>query len=69
MAKLGDVCQKKIDTIKSTYKGDINYIDISSVDNQRKEIKRKSCHLRTHQVEQNNWYFREIFLFRRFVQT
>lgn len=38
MAKLGDVCQKKIDTIKSTYKGDINYIDISSVDNQRKEI-------------------------------
>ena len=37
-AKLGDVCQKKIDTIKSTYKGDINYIDISSVDNQRKEI-------------------------------
>lgn len=38
MAKLGDVCQKKIDTIKSTYKGDINYIDISSVDNQRKKI-------------------------------
>ena len=38
MAKLGDVCGKKIDTIKATYKGNIDYIDISSVDNQRKEI-------------------------------
>lgn len=38
MAKLGDVCVKKVDTIKATYKGNIDYIDISSVDNQRKEI-------------------------------
>ena len=38
MARLGDVCEKKIDTIKATYKGDIDYIDISSIDNQRKEI-------------------------------
>ena len=38
MARLGDVCEKKIGTIKSTYKGTIDYIDISSVDNQRKEI-------------------------------
>ena len=38
MAKLGDICVKKVDTIKATYKGNIDYIDISSVDNQRKEI-------------------------------
>ena len=38
MARLGDVCEKKVDTIKATYKGDIDYIDISSIDNQRKEI-------------------------------
>ena len=38
MAKLGDVCEKKIDAIKSTYKGIISYIDISSVDNQQKRI-------------------------------
>lgn len=38
MARLGDVCEKKIDTIKATYTGNIDYIDISSVDNQRKEI-------------------------------
>lgn len=38
MAKLGDICVKKIDTVKATYKGNIDYIDISSVDNQRKEI-------------------------------
>lgn len=38
MARLGDVCVKKVDTIKATYKGNIDYIDISSVDNQRKEI-------------------------------
>ena len=38
MARLGDICVKKIDTIKATYEGDIDYIDISSVDNQCKEI-------------------------------
>ena len=38
MAKLGDVCEKKIDTIKSNYKGMIDYIDIASVDNQKKII-------------------------------
>lgn len=38
MAKLGDVCEKKIDTIKSNYKGTIDYIDIASVDNQKKII-------------------------------
>lgn len=38
MARLGDVCVKKVDTIKATYKGNIDYIDISSIDNQRKEI-------------------------------
>ena len=38
MARLGDVCEKKIDTVKATYKGYIDYIDISSIDNQRKEI-------------------------------
>lgn len=38
MARLGDVCEKRVDTIKATYEGDIDYIDISSVDNQRKEI-------------------------------
>ena len=38
MARLGDICVKKVDTIKATYKGNIDYIDISSVDNQRKEI-------------------------------
>ena len=29
MARLGDVCEKKVDTIKATYKGDIDYIDLS----------------------------------------
>ena len=38
MARLGDICEKRVDTIKATYEGDIDYIDISSVDNQRKEI-------------------------------
>ena len=38
MARLGDVCEKRVDTIKTTYEGDIDYIDISSIDNQRKEI-------------------------------
>ena len=38
MARLGDVCVKKVDTIKAIYNGNIDYIDISSVDNQRKEI-------------------------------
>ena len=38
MARLRDVCEKRVDTIKATYEGDIDYIDISSVDNQRKEI-------------------------------
>lgn len=38
MARLGDVCEKKIDTIKAAYKGDIDYVDISSIDNQRKVI-------------------------------
>lgn len=36
--KLGDVCEKKIDTIKANYKGMIDYIDIASVDNQQKII-------------------------------
>ena len=38
MARLGDVCEKQIDTIKSTYKGIVDYIDISSVDNKSKRI-------------------------------
>ena len=38
MARLRDICEKRVDTIKTTYEGDIDYIDISSVDNQRKEI-------------------------------
>ena len=38
MARLGEICEKKIDAIKSTYAGNIDYIDISSIDNQRKEI-------------------------------
>ena len=38
MARLGDICEKKIDTIKAAYKGDIDYVDISSIDNQRKII-------------------------------
>lgn len=38
MAKLGEICEKKIDTINSNYTGIINYIDISSVDNQKKTI-------------------------------
>lgn len=38
MVRLGDICGKKVDTIKATYRGNIDYIDISSVDNQRKEI-------------------------------
>lgn len=38
MAKLGEICEKKIDTINSNYTGIINYIDISSVDNQKKMI-------------------------------
>ena len=38
MVRLGDICEKKIDTIKAAYKGDIDYVDISSIDNQRKVI-------------------------------
>ena len=38
IARLGDICEKKIDTIKAAYKGDIDYVDISSIDNQRKVI-------------------------------
>lgn len=38
IARLGDICEKKIDTIKAAYKGDIDYVDISSIDNQRKII-------------------------------
>lgn len=38
MAKLGEICEKKIDIINSNYTGIINYIDISSVDNQKKTI-------------------------------
>ena len=38
MARLGDVCEKRIDTIKATYTGDIDYIDISSIDNKSKKI-------------------------------
>lgn len=38
MAKLGEICEKKIDIINSNYAGAINYIDISSVDNQKKTI-------------------------------
>lgn len=38
MAKLGEICEKKIDTINSNYAGIIDYIDISSVDNQKKTI-------------------------------
>lgn len=37
-AKLGDVCENKIETIKATFRDDIDYIDISSIDNQRKKI-------------------------------
>lgn len=38
MVKLGEICEKKIDTINSNYAGIIDYIDISSVDNQKKTI-------------------------------
>ena len=38
MARLGDVCEKRIDIIKATYTGDIDYIDISSIDNKSKKI-------------------------------
>ena len=38
MTRLGDVCEKRIDTIKATYTGDIDYIDISSIDNKSKKI-------------------------------
>ena len=38
MEKLGDVCERKIETIKTTFQADIDYIDISSVDNQKKKI-------------------------------
>ncbi len=38
MARLGDVCESKIDTLKSMDEGYIDYIDISSVDNQKKTI-------------------------------
>ena len=33
MVRLEDICAKKIDTIKAAYKGDIDYVDISSIDN------------------------------------
>lgn len=36
--KLGELCEKDIDTIKDSYDGFIDYIDISSVNNKLKEI-------------------------------
>lgn len=38
MAKIGDVCDRKIDTLSTTYDGKIEYIDISAVDNCEKKI-------------------------------
>lgn len=36
--KLGELCEKNIDTIKDSYDGFIDYIDISSVNNKSKKI-------------------------------
>lgn len=36
--KLGEICEKNIDTIKDSYNDFIDYIDISSVNNKSKEI-------------------------------
>lgn len=38
MAKIGDVCASKIDTLNAAYNGKIDYIDISAVDNNKKKI-------------------------------
>lgn len=38
MAKIGDVCVSKIDTLNAAYNGKIDYIDISAVDNREKKI-------------------------------
>ena len=38
MAKLGEVCAEKIETLDAKYSGKIDYIDISSVDNCEKKI-------------------------------
>ena len=38
MAKIGDVCASKIDTLNAAYNGKIDYIDISAVDNREKKI-------------------------------
>ena len=38
MAKIGDVCASKIDTLNAAYNGKIDYIDISAVDNDKKKI-------------------------------
>ena len=38
MAKIGDVCASKIDTLSAAYNGKIDYIDISVVDNREKKI-------------------------------
>lgn len=38
MAKLGEVCAEKIETLDAKYSGKIDYIDISSIDNCKKKI-------------------------------
>ena len=38
MAKIGDVCASKIDTLNAAYNGKIDYIDISAIDNDKKKI-------------------------------
>lgn len=38
MAKVGNVCASKIDTLSAAYNGKIDYIDISAVDNREKKI-------------------------------
>lgn len=38
MAKIGDVCASKIDTLSAAYNGKIDYIDVSAVDNREKKI-------------------------------
>ena len=40
---LDSVCEKKISTLPSQYEGKINYVDISSIENETKQIVSTQC--------------------------
>ena len=59
MVRLGDICEKKIDTIKAAYKEILIMLMLSSLMtiNVKVITQIQVCQSKTHQTEQNSWYF------------